>query len=506
MENVNDIIMLPTSRLHPHPDNPRKDVGDVTELAESIKANGIMQNLTVVPNMVIGEVSHETYQRGYRVVIGHRRLAAAKQAGLEEVPCVVREMTLQEQIKTMLMENMQRSDLTVYEQAQGFQMMLDMGETVESIAKDSGFSQATVRRRVKLLDLDAEKFRESEARGATLTDYMELDKIEDPELKNRVLDAIGTANFRDELRRALNEEKSKRFVADRVAEISKWATEMDAGEIPWNKYMFVRNYSAFGWKKDSVVEPPNDVDTVSYYFKRGRQDVTIYKDRVEHQESDEDRRRKAHAAAEEQRKAELQEISYRHFMLRKEFVCEFGYSKKFMPEIIRYAARTMIGLAESYGDDIEYERLRDMMGCDVDDNMDGGTVRLLYTDAFDRCPEYVLLVTAYIATDNENERYWETRWNDGAYIARYEANDELDAVYDFLTTLGYEMSDEEKAMQNGTHPLLQESKDDGMDKPADDPCALCKSAHPTCDKCCKTCDDKCNAWQNCRNRNLEGNQ
>ena len=115
---------LPIELLQPHPDNPRKDVGDVTELADSIKVNGIFQNLTVIKD---GE--------GYTVIIGHRRLAAAKQAGLKKVPCNVAEMTEQEQISTMLLENMQRNDLTVYEQAQGFQMMIDLGETKESISK-----------------------------------------------------------------------------------------------------------------------------------------------------------------------------------------------------------------------------------------------------------------------------------------------------------------------------------------------------------------------------------
>ena len=88
----NEIIMLPASMLLPHPDNPRKDVGDISELAESIKANGILQNLTVVSRA----------SGGYTVIIGHRRLAAAKKAGLEELTCIVREMSLQEQVKTML--------------------------------------------------------------------------------------------------------------------------------------------------------------------------------------------------------------------------------------------------------------------------------------------------------------------------------------------------------------------------------------------------------------------
>ena len=166
---MTEMIYLPVNRLHPHPSNPRKNLGDLTELADSIKANGVLQNLTVVVDDPTSTISDFT------VIIGHRRLAAAKKAGISEVPCVVAEMTPQEQVKTMLMENIQRSDLTVYEQAQGFQLMLDMGETVESIAKDSGFSQSTIRRRVKLLELDPDKFRKSEARGATLQDYLELE-------------------------------------------------------------------------------------------------------------------------------------------------------------------------------------------------------------------------------------------------------------------------------------------------------------------------------------------
>ena len=64
-----------------HPENPRKDLGDLTELANSIKESGIHQNLTVVRN---GE--------RFTCIIGHRRLAASKLAGLKEVPCHVADM------------------------------------------------------------------------------------------------------------------------------------------------------------------------------------------------------------------------------------------------------------------------------------------------------------------------------------------------------------------------------------------------------------------------------
>ena len=125
------ITNIEVTKLLQHPDNPRKNIGDVTELAESIKARGILQNLTVVPA-----------ENGmYTVVIGHRRLAAAKQAGLTEVPCAVVDMDYKTQLSTMLLENMQRSDLTVYEQAQGMQMMFDLGVPVAEIVEKTGFAE-----------------------------------------------------------------------------------------------------------------------------------------------------------------------------------------------------------------------------------------------------------------------------------------------------------------------------------------------------------------------------
>lgn len=97
------VTMIPVAQLHPHPDNPRKDLGDITELTASIKANGVLQNLTVVPRanpdvnyeklcrQYYGDPTEENRTKlnqfrstdGYTVIIGHRRLAAAKAAGLK---------------------------------------------------------------------------------------------------------------------------------------------------------------------------------------------------------------------------------------------------------------------------------------------------------------------------------------------------------------------------------------------------------------------------------------
>ena len=167
--------MVSTDKISNHPDNPRKNLGDLSELTDSIKAHGILQNLTIVPvtNHPGYTASADDAEDGieYYAVIGNRRLGAAKLAGLGEVPCVVSGMDYQEQIRTMLTENIQRSDLTPYEQAAGFQMMLDLGETAETISQKTGFSSSTVRSRLKLLELDQEKFVQASQRGATLFDY-----------------------------------------------------------------------------------------------------------------------------------------------------------------------------------------------------------------------------------------------------------------------------------------------------------------------------------------------
>lgn len=74
---MTNITYIPVEQLHPHQDNPRKELGDLTELADSIRANGVFQNLTVVPRTVTGEITGQTWQDGYTVIIGHRNRSMA---------------------------------------------------------------------------------------------------------------------------------------------------------------------------------------------------------------------------------------------------------------------------------------------------------------------------------------------------------------------------------------------------------------------------------------------
>lgn len=182
---MSDIINIGVEHIHPHPENPRKDLGDLTELVESIKKNGVMQNLTVIP---IDGKSGE-----YTAIIGHRRHAAAKIAGIKELPCrIIEGLSEKEQISTMLEENMQRNDLTIWEQANGFQMMLDLGETEEQIAEKTGFSRTTIRHRLNIAKLNQKELQKKEKDEnfqLTLKDLYELEKIADVGTRDKVLKA-----------------------------------------------------------------------------------------------------------------------------------------------------------------------------------------------------------------------------------------------------------------------------------------------------------------------------
>lgn len=211
MSYTTKILMpLPVKDIYPHPDNPRKDIGDITELTSSIKKNGIMQNLTVIEGHHIAKEGWSN--EGYTLLIGHRRFAAAKAAGLTEVPCkIVRDCDHKEQIAIMLEENMQRNDLTIYEQAQSFQLMLDLGETPQTLAQKTGFSESTIYHRVNLAKLDQTVLKEKEQDDSfqlTLKDMYELEKIKDIEKRNEILSsATNSENLRWKCINAAKEEK-----------------------------------------------------------------------------------------------------------------------------------------------------------------------------------------------------------------------------------------------------------------------------------------------------------
>src|SRR6266542_3163445 len=132
----------PIDSLRPNPLNPRGEFhpAGLEELADSIRAQGVLQPLLVTPAGV--------------VVAGHRRLAAARLAGLSDVPVVIRDLDRVQQQEIMLVENLQRQDISPVEEARAYRRLLEGGHTTAQLARRIGVSSARINARLVLLKLE----------------------------------------------------------------------------------------------------------------------------------------------------------------------------------------------------------------------------------------------------------------------------------------------------------------------------------------------------------------
>lgn len=437
MNKKSKLQMIPTDKLHPHPDNPRKVIGDVSELAESIKANGILQNLTVVPN-------NDNWD-DFTVIIGHRRLAAAKQAGLTELPCAVVEMTEKEQLSTMLTENMQRSDLTVYEEAKGCQLLLDLGDTVAEVAEKTGFSESKIRRRVKLCELDEEAFKESQIRQPTLQDYDRLNQIKDIDTRNKLLKSIGTNNFDNLLYSAVKKQETdaEKEKIEKLCLEHGMIKAQKRDEIPSNY-----EYTGFFVLKDLIGKDFADGRKRYFYFGYGS-NIYIYAEAFEKQEkidAEEEKRK-----LEEQRWDELveqaEETDERCEALRRGFMLDTNFNdnnKK--QELVKFiVAQVATGASNKkyrFEEIIEHD-------FEDDENIDS-----YINEHWNNDSGRMLMATAYALSQRiyGSFDYISVNYSDKTFSRKN--NPELNRFYNLLCKLGYVMSDEEIQLRDGTHPIF----------------------------------------------------
>lgn len=212
----NEIKLINPSLIDPHPNNPRKNIGDVTDLAASIKANGLLSPLSVVPN---GE--------RYRVIAGHRRLAACKQAGTGAVPCFVLDLDPLQQLEAMVTENCQREQLTVLEEADAIQGMLDLGATTASVAHRLGRSGDYVRDRAKAASIDNEVRASRDDFGQiSIGQLVAIARYDGrPDLQKRLAQAAGTSNFDYTLSRIERDENDRQWIES----VAAMLVEPDSG-------------------------------------------------------------------------------------------------------------------------------------------------------------------------------------------------------------------------------------------------------------------------------------
>ena len=207
------VVFLPVKALVPNPAQPRTVFREayLDELAESIRQHGILQPISV---RLVGS--------NYELIAGERRLRAAIQVGLTEVPCLVMQMTDEESATAALVENLQRQDLDFVEQAQGINLLLGQWNlSQEQVAKRLGLSQSGIANKLRLLRhsepvLDALRQGQlTERHGRALL------KLEDEAQKLQVIQLI--------LRQELNVSKTEQYIRQLLRAPEKKPPKADVG-------------------------------------------------------------------------------------------------------------------------------------------------------------------------------------------------------------------------------------------------------------------------------------
>ncbi len=171
--------------IEPNPEQPRREIGDLTELSASIKEKGVLEPLLVKPVAGTGK---------WMIIAGERRWRSAKLAGLKEVPCIEMDLDENDIAEIALIENLQRKDLNVWEEADGLRSLIErFGYTQEQIAQKISKSRSTVSEFMSIANLP-EAIRER-CKGADITSksvLLEVARQFDDAAMNEFLDGVIT--------------------------------------------------------------------------------------------------------------------------------------------------------------------------------------------------------------------------------------------------------------------------------------------------------------------------
>lgn len=188
--------------LETSPDQPRTNVGDLSELTRSIESKGILEPLLVRP-MPDGR---------YQIIAGERRFRAASEAGLTEVPCIELDVSDAEMMELALIENLHRKDLHPFEEAEGYAALARQpGYTQQKIADALGKSRVSITEALSLLEIPddlREKCRRADIDArSVLLEIARLGRRADME---EAIERVATGSTRDELRERKRDKKDGR--------------------------------------------------------------------------------------------------------------------------------------------------------------------------------------------------------------------------------------------------------------------------------------------------------
>jgi ParB family chromosome partitioning protein len=192
--------MIPIDKVRPNPDQPRKTIGDVRELADSIREKGVLEPLLVryVPR-----------EDTYYIISGERRYHASRAAGLHELPCIEKIADDAETLELALIENLQRKDLTAFEEADGLSRLAEHFDyTHDDIARKIGKARSSVTETLSIRVIP-DAIREICTEKGIVTKSLLLQVSRQPNEKKmrEMVEKIASGGLsRDEARRARQEE------------------------------------------------------------------------------------------------------------------------------------------------------------------------------------------------------------------------------------------------------------------------------------------------------------
>jgi ParB family chromosome partitioning protein len=205
--------MIPLSAIEPDPNQPRSTMGDLDELVASIRDKGVLEPILVRPRPEDGDPLLGAGGVLFRIVSGERRYRAAQEAGLYEVPAIEMDVSEEEALEIALIENLQRKDLTPFEEAEGYRALAERHQyTHDEIADSVGKSRSVITESLSLLQIPARVRETVQALGISSKSLLlEVLKGGDETEMIRLLEEVTRQGLnRDDLRRRLrNRDKGK---------------------------------------------------------------------------------------------------------------------------------------------------------------------------------------------------------------------------------------------------------------------------------------------------------
>lgn len=293
---------------------------------------------------------------------------------------------------------------------------------------------------------------------ATLADFALLDKLDTEEAKNEVLKSVGTNNFRACLDRALREQKDRKTMNAIREVVASYATKADSkADMPEN-CLFYASYGSWS----GIAEAPADAGEHAYWYTESGYGITVYRERTEEDEpaekTPEQLAREAKIEEYREKCRVIEEDEESAYRLRLNYLKEYGFPKK-AAEAVVFAACRMIILNHDALSDMDEDTIEAVYGDGIyNDDHDLDTAVLMENAQVN--PMKMLMALLFALTEPVNHRVHDTEWLGGFYKCIKDDESVYRGIYSALDGIGYEISDMEKSLLDGTHPSYEGAEEE----------------------------------------------